>query len=257
MQKLLFIFTTVLFFQLLPTKAQTYFVPTAPGTTLLYKNYDSKGKPVKVDKKDDWQTQTVEKTEKSGDTTIVYIAVDGAAFQTADAKSNAMIESIKKLKFKITKDSVYFSIDPFFAAMGNMVSGASGGQAEMNVKSKLKGPVFPVNLKPGDKLDDFISGYIEYSTSAAGMNFSFTSVTTEKDRIIEGEENVTTPAGTFKCYKYRHTSTFEMKGSMMNQKQTTKNITWMNPEVGIVKSENYNDKGKLESRQVLEKIEKK
>jgi hypothetical protein len=63
---------------------------------------------------------------------------------------------------------------------------------------------------------------------------------------VEALENMTTPAGTFKCYKIA--STIETK-SMISI--TTHTVEWMAKDVGVVRSENYNKKGKLTSYMVL------
>jgi hypothetical protein len=87
--------------------------------------------------------------------------------------------------------------------------------------------------------------------SMNGMNLMNRSFTV-KDRKVESKESVSTPAGTFDCFKL--TSTFISKGGLGSG--TMKTITWYAKNTGMVKSETFSDKGKLMSRQVLSKIEK-
>ncbi|MFN0275221.1 MAG: hypothetical protein ACKVPJ_05725, partial [Chitinophagales bacterium] len=55
--------------------------------------------------------------------------------------------------------------------------------------------------------------------------------------------------GSFECVKF--SETIHMK---MLFKVTAKSITWMAEDVGVVKSESYNDKGKLEGYSLLTKF---
>jgi arginine deiminase len=64
-------------------------------------------------------------------------------------------------------------------------------------------------------------------------------------------ENVTVPAGTFKCHKITQTTTT----STMGVNDVTRTIYWYAPAIGAVKTEIYDNKDKLSSSSVL--IEKK
>lgn len=98
--------------------------------------------------------------------------------------------------------------------------------------------VIPSSLNVGDKLPDAsikISGQIP-----------FTMETKITDRQVEAIEKVTTPAGTFECYKVSYTiisktmMTMEMKG-----------VDWIAKDKGMVKSESYNKNGKLNGTSLL------
>ncbi len=69
------------------------------------------------------------------------------------------------------------------------------------------------------------------------------------NRKVEGKERISTPAGTFDCYVITYTT--EVK---MGMKSTFKNKEWIAEGVGMVKSENYNKKGKLLGYSELTKI---
>ena len=79
-----------------------------------------------------------------------------------------------------------------------------------------------------------------------------------KDRKVEGKEEITTPAGTFNCFKISNSVEVEMdipgmdektkemmKQMKNNMKSTT--TTWFAPNFGIVKMEMYMN-GELQSR---------
>ncbi len=66
------------------------------------------------------------------------------------------------------------------------------------------------------------------------------------NRKVEGEESVTTPAGTFDCYVISYDHEFKMG---MKQQGTAKQ--WLAEGVGLVQQIDYNKKGKEMSRSVL------
>jgi hypothetical protein len=69
------------------------------------------------------------------------------------------------------------------------------------------------------------------------------------NRTVEGFEDITTPAGTFKCAKI--TSDIEAKVMM---KMKLKMVEWISENVGTVRSESRDEKGKLNSYTVLTSI---
>ena len=71
------------------------------------------------------------------------------------------------------------------------------------------------------------------------------------NRKVEAAENLTTPAGTFECYKISCDVAIKM---MINVK--TKSIEWYAKGVGMVKSESYNTDGKLMGSNVLTSFKK-
>lgn len=106
----------------------------------------------------------------------------------------------------------------------------------------------PSSLSVGESLKDL---HYQIKMTVSGMtvmNRKF-SVT---DRKVVSQEKVETPAGTFDCYKVTYTTTSE--GGIGSG--TTKTTIWYAKDVGVVKSENYNEKGGLIGKQVLSRIEK-
>jgi hypothetical protein len=65
-------------------------------------------------------------------------------------------------------------------------------------------------------------------------------------------ENITVPAGTFKCFQITRTITTNTMGT----NTVTRTVSWYAPDIGTVKTENYDDKGKLTSTQVLIELKK-
>lgn len=102
----------------------------------------------------------------------------------------------------------------------------------------------PNNLSVGQSLKDG-SVTVTASNSPIPMNMSVTIT----DRKVVGKETVTTPAGTFECYKITSKSTVNTKmGLGMKFEYTT--IEWLAPKVAVVKSESYKN-GKLQGYTLL------
>lgn len=77
------------------------------------------------------------------------------------------------------------------------------------------------------------------------INFKVTN------RKVEAKESITTPAGTFECYKL--TENVEMK-TLFSFK--VKSINWFSLEAGNVKTESYKENGKFISKTELTEIKK-
>jgi len=107
----------------------------------------------------------------------------------------------------------------------------------------------PSDLTPGQTLSD-VSYHITMKLSGINMmdrNFFI------KNRKVEKEESITTPAGTFNCIKISYTTESSGKSGGMSKPMLTS--IWYSKDVGMVRVENYND-GKVSNSQVLTKIEK-
>ena len=101
---------------------------------------------------------------------------------------------------------------------------------------------YPAVLNPGTTLKD---GNISVRVSSQGMTI-MNMVVRIYDRKVEAVEDITTPAGTFSCYKM--SSTIETK-TMFSV--VAKSVDWVARKVGPVRSETYDKDGKLASYMVL------
>jgi hypothetical protein len=101
---------------------------------------------------------------------------------------------------------------------------------------------YPNELSVGQTLKD---ANISIKVTNAGMPI-MTMIVKIYDRKVEALEDMTTPAGTFSCYKM--TSTIETK-TMFSV--VVKSTDWMAMKVGPVRSETYDKAGKLMSYMVL------
>lgn len=106
----------------------------------------------------------------------------------------------------------------------------------------------PKNMYPGQKLKDV---NFTMKTKTSGMEMVVTTNLTE--RKVGAKEKVVTPAGTFECMPITGVRKTSMNVMGMNRnmgKPTTETI-WYTPGIGMVKTESYDAKGKVESTQIL------
>jgi hypothetical protein len=129
----------------------------------------------------------------------------------------------------------------------------------------------PTSSKPEVKADEV---FIEYpATMSAGQtlkdaNFKmemynkgtlFTTMTfDETNRKVEGKEAITTPAGTWECWKITYEGKIKATMAPMNigipiNMQGTE---WFAPGFGIVKTESFNKNGKFLASTLITSIKK-
>ena len=128
----------------------------------------------------------------------------------------------------------------------SLLSGAMLAQQE-GMEAEITGTdlELPNTLEVGMELPD---ANVLMKLNMGAMNMNMEANTT--DRKVEKMETVETPAGTFECYVIY--SVTQSKVMMANK--SFPNRVWLAKDVGMVKSESYNSKGKILSRMVLSKI---
>ena len=123
--------------------------------------------------------------------------------------------------------------------------------AEMSVEGDHI--IIPPSLSVGDILPEshteitFKMGETNIGKMTVGMTMS--------DREVVGQEDITTPAGTFSCYKITHNMTVETNIMGMNRTSRMMGTEWIAEGVGVVRSEQHSDKGKLDSYSLLTAVE--
>ena len=131
----------------------------------------------------------------------------------------------------------------FYMDMRSMMDPRSmQGLSDMEMEISGDELQIPSRMEVGDVLPD---GNIIMKSSVNGMALMTLSMAI-KNRKVEARETVTTPAGTFDCLKLSQES--EMKSFV---KKTFKSASWYAKGVGMVKTENYDSKGQVESSTLL------
>jgi hypothetical protein len=104
---------------------------------------------------------------------------------------------------------------------------------------------YPASLNPGQTLPD---GHITLKATSQGVPV-MTMVVKIYDRKVESVEDITTPAGTFSCYKMTYTVESKTMFTII-----ARSTDWIARRVGVVRSETFDKNGKLTGYMVLKSM---
>ncbi|PCH68769.1 MAG: hypothetical protein COC06_08925 [Bacteroidales bacterium] len=107
-----------------------------------------------------------------------------------DPKSSEEIIKQDTISFRCKDNVFYIDMDRYLNQQ--QIEGFNN----MEVKITTEDLIYPPKLSPGMKLND---GSISLEIATGVMNMNMT--TNIVNRKVEAHENITTPAGTFKCCK--------------------------------------------------------
>lgn len=178
--------------------------------------------------------------------TSVTRQTDGAVVSAHQEAFDKKGKSISKSDYTITceKGIVYFDLKTLLP----QEQAEAYKDFEMTVEGINR--ELPAELEVGTALKD-ASVKIKLKTkNGAEMPMMNTTVNIT-NRKVEAYEKVTTPAGTFDCYKI--TEDMHLK-TIINV--TMKSVSWFNKNSGIVKTESYKENGKLTGKTELTEISK-
>lgn len=129
-----------------------------------------------------------------------------------------------------------------------MPPGAMEGFASMEVTIEGDPMLTPHNLKEGQTLPDATN---VISAGTEGGLTLFNATVTATDRKVLGKETIDTPLGQLSCWKISHTTSVKML-----VRRTMDVVTWYHEDMGLVKQETFNKKGKSDGTMVLTKFKK-
>lgn len=219
MKKLIILTCVLLVGIVLP--AQEIFFPTKEGAVLTYKTFDKKDKETNVVR------YTIKDLKVSGsDMVITY------QYESVDPKGKVLY--VNEITIHQKGDKLYFD-------MSNFVNKAMFQQnAEISPEIEIVGNnmEIPSHPKPGNVLPD---ASVEISMNMGFVNLKVTANVT--NRKVEAIESIAVKAGTYNAYKFSS----EVSSSAMGIKVKSRNIEWYVKGVGMVKSEQYDKKDKLQS----------
>ena len=204
----------------------TYFYPMEEGTLIELRHYDKKAKVS--------GTTRQEITNKQINAGAVAITIHNTFF---DEKGKELMTSDLTMECKdgvFTFDMDHYLNDEMMSGMGDIEFTIEGDNLE-----------FPAKMSPGDQLKD---GTIKLIVPDMAMMNMTTKV---YNRKVEAKETITTEAGTFECFKITY-DVFVDGMIDFNSKGTE----WIAQDVGAVRTETYDKKGKLTGYTELIKLEK-
>jgi hypothetical protein len=208
------------------------FFPLKENVRFEYELFDKKEKMTAR------MTHTMKNISGSGDNMKATLAQE-----MFDGKKGDKI-SASELNWTCENGTLHFDL----ASMNLMMDNTQQmNMAESGMSIDITGDELdlPSELEVGQTLKD-VSYTVKMTMGTVTLiNRAFTV----KDRKVESRENLTTPAGTFDCYKVTFTTADE-KG------RDQKSSVWYAKDAGMVKHETYNDDGKVMNSQVLVKVVK-
>jgi len=205
--------------------AQKTFFPTKEGTILVYKSFDKKDK----------LTNTLRYTIKQ--VTISGINMD----------ITYLCESTDSNDKPVFKDEIIIHQkgDTIYMDMSNFVNKAAfqkDGEMPSNIQITGNNMQVPINPMVGVQLPD---ASVEMALKIGFINMKMSALIT--NRKVESIESVIVKAGTFNAYKFLS----DVKSSVLGIKVNSSNIAWYVKGVGMVKTENFDKKGNLQSHMEL------
>ncbi|RUT78755.1 TapB family protein [Ancylomarina longa] len=208
----------------------TLYIPNTVGTVLHYQMTNSKGKTM-----GSYTQKMISIKNKGGETVFEML-------QTyIDPKSEESILKQDTLRFRCKGNVFYIDMDKYL----NQKQMESF--QDMEVKITSEDLVYPPKLSAGQQLKD---GSITIEVQTEMMKISMT--TKIVNRKVEAVEDMKTTAGNFNCYKI--SEDVQSKMGFVNMK--LHNVSWISKDLGMVRSESYNKKGKLDGITQLVKIER-
>lgn len=224
MMKKIILFAWISLFCFSVTAQETFF-PLKPGTVMGYKIYNKKGK------ESSGIRYTIKDVKGTPDNlTITY------EFEALDTKDKLVYS--EEITIVQKGSSIYFDMNNFV----NKAAFQKNGEIPAEVKitgNELEIPVDPVS---GSTLPD-ASVTMEMSMGIINMKMTATST----NRKVEGWEDVTVKAGTYKACKF----TSDVNSIVLGLNVQSKVAEWYAKGVGVVKSETYSKKGDLMSLREL------
>lgn len=194
------------------------YIPTDEGTEWEMTDYNAKGK---VQSKT--TLKVLEKVVSGSDLTVKIQAV------SYDKKGKEVFTNT----FEAYCKDGQFELDMAFRVNGETMKAYKNMDVDMDA-SEFEIP--SMDAAVGTTLED---GTITVKVGNGGMNM-FNMKIDVIDRKVEAKEEKTTAAGTFKCLVLSQTTRMKM---VMKIETTSKE--WYAENVGMIRSETYNKKGKL------------
>ena len=204
------------------------YLPATKGSTWELTNYNPKGKAT--------GTVTYELTDKIVSGNTITFTVTNTSY---DKKGKETFKNTSEAKCH----NGQFEFDMSFMMDGSALEAYQSMEVDIDA-SDFEIP--KLDAAGGTTLKD---GTLKVSVGASGVTmFSMTVLVT--DRKVELREDRTTPAGTFNCIKLT-----QKVMTRMVMKIEGASTEWYAENVGMVRSESYNKKGKMTGYTELTKLD--
>lgn len=144
-----------------------------------------------------------------------------------------------ELDFKVSCSDGVFTVD-----LSNTLN-PSVTQSFREMEMEVSGSplTIPASLEKGQKLEDAMTNI---KVMSAGIQIMSSDITM-RDRVVTGRETITVPAGSYECFVIN--STQSIKAGFINKDYRI--VEYYHEGIGLIRSETYNKKDKLDSYTVL------
>jgi len=197
------------------------------GTFIATENYDEKGK---------LQSRAETRVAELNETSNGFVATIN--YKIFDKKDKAIAEG--SYKCECADGEIKIDMKAF------VPQESMQAYKDMDVEVTTDQLQIPAVLTIGQLLPD-ATFELKTKNSPIPMNMTFNMT----DRKVEGKESVTTPFGTFDCFKI----TYNTKSKMAMMNMNFKNVEYMAEKYGTVKSESYKSNGSLVGYTLITKYE--
>ncbi|MDD2636722.1 MAG: hypothetical protein PHW82_14620 [Bacteroidales bacterium] len=228
MKKIIVLFVSLTFAILtLSQNCETY-IPTSVGTKITKEHYNKKDKLSSSELTEIKSVEIVDGTQK------IVVAVENFDSKGESTGTNEL--------------TYYCNGDVFEIDTKSMLDQSQMSAYEsMQIEYTSENMQYPANLKQGMSLKD---GFVEAVISNEGIKMVTMRVDV-KNTKVEAIETIVVPAGTYKAAKISQTLVSKT-GFITIEMQS---IQWMVKDIGAVRTETYNKKGKLLGYTVISDIE--
>lgn len=201
------------------------FYPLKPGAVIEMQSFNAKDKLTGIAR------QTILNLDETDEGLIIKVKSE-----QFDEKDKPVFEQELQMR---CKDNIFYMDMESFLDPNTLNS-----MKDIEVAIDASDLEFPSTIKVGQTLPDG-SVSMKVSGGLAMMDMTVNII----NRKVEAFETITVPAGSFECYKITYDT--DVKSFV---KVTTTSAEWIAKDVGMVRSETYDKKGKLTGYTVLSKF---
>ncbi len=208
-----------------------YFIPLRENTGMEFQTFNMR------DRLQGSQEMTVTRVESDGEEVTAIIRT-----KIFDRRNNMEHEG----EYSVTCSGNQMSIDIESMMDPTMMEEFQ----KMDLTIEGQDLIIPAQLSEGQTLPD---AAMTMTVSNAGMTLMEMNMKIT-NRKVEGREQITVPAGEYDCYKISYETHTESRAAGMPFSNTIKTIEYHAPNVGVVRTEMFDQKGRPQGYTVLSKV---
>ena len=224
---LIFLITTAL------TNAQDcgFYIPLEVGKGMQFQNFNNRDR---LQSSQDVIVKSIER--KDGMLTAV---MNTTAYDQRNREQH-------QAAFNVSCSGNELSIDLQSVLDPNMLAGFKG----MEIQMESSGMIIPTNLSAGQSLPD-----AQLNMKVLTGNVTFSDITLSiSNRKVESRETIEVPAGTFDCFKVSYDLEIVTRTMGIPITARSKTIEYHAAGQGVVRSENYDSRDRMQGYTVLSKV---